>query len=292
MDKKMGNNLVFWGFLTPVLIAFFLVVVIPFFIGIYFSFTSWHAIPGKPILWVGAANYIEMVGERLFQQSFIVTIVYTFYSVLLINVIGFALALLVTQELKSANLLRTTFFMPNLIGGIILGYIWKFVFLKISPALYEQIQLAFLNWNWLGDANTAIFATAVVSTWQMAGYIMVIYVAAIQGIPDDLLESASIDGAQFIHRVRHIIFPMVAPAFTASLFLTLSYSLKQFDVNFSLTGGAPAGKTELLTLNIWTTAIPNQNFGGGQAKAVVFFVVVTVITLTQVYFSKKREVEL
>lgn len=286
MSRKRKNNLSFWLYLTPCLLAFLVVVVIPFFIGLYYSFTDWSAIPGAPIRFIGIENYRQVFSDEQFFRSFTTTIIYSIYAVVLINIVGFALAILVTRKLKTANILRTTFFMPNLIGGLILGYIWKFIFLRIIPVLMQA------DTSILSTANGALLAMAIVSTWQMGGYIMIIYVAAIQGIPGELLEAAQIDGANSWQRMKSIVFPMVAPAFTVSLFLTLSNSFKMFDVNVSLTNGDPARATELLALEIYNKAFVEANFGQGQAQAVLFFVLIASVTLTQVYVTKKREVEL
>lgn len=286
MKDKKRNLLSFWMFLAPSLIAFVLVVLIPFFVGLYYSFTDWSAIPGQEIQFIGLKNYLNVFDDTQFFASFRVTIIYAFYAVVLINVIGFSLAILVTRKMKSANFLRTTFFMPNLIGGLILGYVWKFAFLKIFPIILSS------DTSMLAKPGTALLAMAIVSTWQMGGYIMVIYVAAIQGIPESIIEASQIDGANAWNRIRHIIFPMVAPAFTVSLFLTLSNSFKMFDVNVSLTDGNPARGTELLALEIYKKAFVEANFGEGQAQAVLFFVLIATVTLIQVAISKRKEVEM
>lgn len=286
MNSKQKEKISFWLYLAPSLIAFGLVVLIPFFVGLYYSFTDWSAIPGAEIHFIGLQNYKDVFRDGQFFTSFRLTIIYSLYAVILINVIGFALAILVTRKMRTANLLRTTFFMPNLIGGLILGYIWKFAFLKIIPIIFQSDS------SMLSTPNKALLAMAIVSTWQMGGYIMVIYVAAIQGIPAELIEASQIDGANAWERIKSIVFPMVAPAFTVSLFLTLSNSFKMFDVNVSLTNGDPARGTELLALEIYNKAFVEANFGQGQAQAVIFFVLIAVVTLTQVYFTKRREVEL
>ncbi|WP_105617343.1 carbohydrate ABC transporter permease [Vallitalea okinawensis] len=293
MKKNVFHDrLAFWGFVGPVLITFIMVVIIPFAMGLYYSFTDWSAIPDNPINYIGFQNYMEVFNDEQFIISFKATIIYTMISVLLINIIGFTLALLVTRKLKTSNLLRTTFFMPNLIGGIILGYVWRFIFMKVFVALASSTGIGFFGLPWLSDATHAIWAMAIVSTWQMGGYIMVIYVAALQGIPEDLLEAAQIDGANAWHRIKAIIFPLVAQAFTVSLFLTISSSFKMFDVNAALTKGDPSRLTELLTLEIYNKAFIESKFGVGQAQAVILFLLISVVSLTQVYLSKKREVEM
>lgn len=286
MKKTLKRKIDFWLYLTPSLLSFGVVVLVPFIIGLYYSLTDWSAIPDKELHFVGFKNYMNVLSDERFFAAFKTTIIYAFYAVILINIIGFALAILVTRKLQTANLLRTAFFMPNLIGGLVLGYIWKFAFLKIIP------YILLTDTTMLSKPNTALIAMAIVSTWQMGGYIMIIYVAAIQGIPEDLIEAAQIDGANSFERIKNIIFPLVAPAFTVSLFLTLSYSFKMFDVNVSLTNGDPARATELLALEIYQKAFVETNFGEGQAQAVIFFLLIAIVTLSQVYFSKKREVEM
>lgn len=286
MKKKVRNRLLFWTFLAPTFITFLLVVIVPFIIGIYYSFTDWEGIPGRAITWIGFDNYLRVFDDPQVLSSLWATVKYSFFSMLFINVVGFSLALLVTQKFKTANLLRTIFFMPNLIGGLILGYVWQFIFLKIVPVALNT------DFNMLSKPSTAIIALAIVSTWQMGGYIMVIYIAAIQGIPQELLEASKIDGANAWQRIKAIVFPLVAPAFTVSLFLTLSRSFMMYDVNVSLTNGDPARKTELIAMEIISKSFKESNFGEGQAQAVLFFVIIATISLIQVYISKKREMEM
>ncbi len=292
MIRQLKEKLSFWGFVGPVYIAFIMVVVVPFIVGVYYSFTDWSAIPGKEIHFVGLSNYLKTFQDAQFAISFKATVFYTLICMVLINIIGFGLALLVTQKLKSANLLRTVFFMPNLIGGLILGYVWRFIFIKVFVALYETTGLGIFGLPWLSDASQAIWAMAIVTTWQMGGYIMIIYIAALQSIPESLIEASQIDGAMPMQRVRHIIFPLVAPAFTVSMFLTMSNAFKMFDVNLALTKGDPSRLTELMTLEIYNKAFTESNFGEGQAHAAVLFVIITAVSLVQVYYNKKREVEM
>ncbi len=286
MKKTWKQHLIFWGFLTPSLIAFIMVVLIPFIVGIYYSFTDWNAVPNQAIHFLGWANYKESFDDPQLVKSFVTTFIYSVYAILLINVIGFSLALLVTQKMRSANLLRTVFFMPNLIGGLILGYVWKFIFLKIIPLVLHTDS------NMLSKPSTALIAMAIVATWQMGGYIMVIYVAAIQGIPMELLEAAKIDGANSWQNIKAIVFPLVAPAFTVSLFLTLRSAFMVYDVNVSLTNGDPIRSTELIAMEILSKAFKELDFAQGQVHAILFFLVVASLSLIQVYFTKKREVEM
>lgn len=283
------NNLSFWMFVGPILAVFTLVVLIPLVFGVYYSFTDWNGI-GSDMSWTGLSNYITAFKDETFRNSFKFTALFTIVSVIVINCIGFALALLVTTKMKGNNLLRTIFFMPNLIGGLILGFIWQFIFIEVFAGLGNTFHLHWLL-GWLSDGTTGFWGLVILMSWQMSGYLMVIYVAALQNIPPELIEAAEIDGANAWQRIKNITFPMVKPAFTVSVFLTLSNSFKLYDQNLSLTAGGPANSTQMLAMNIYNTAFKFNLTGVAQAKAVIFLVIVGVITLTQVYFSKKNEVE-
>lgn len=283
------NNLSFWLFVGPILAVFIVVILIPLISGIYYSFTDWNGISGD-IHWIGFKNYIAAFKDDTFLNSFIFTAKFTIVSVIVLNCLGFGLALLVTRGMKGDNLLRTIFFMPNLIGGLILGFIWQFIFTQvfasIGKALHQQWML-----GWLSNGKTGFYGLIILMSWQMSGYLMIIYIAALQNIPQELLEAAQIDGASAWQRLKNITFPLVGPAFTVSLFLTLSNSFKLYDQNLSLTAGGPANSTQMLSMNIYNTAFKFNQMGIAQAKAVVFLIIVGGITLTQVYFSKKNEVE-
>ena len=296
------NNLVFFAFLFPSLFAFCMVIVIPFFMGIYYSFTNWNAMSGATIVeWVGLRNYIAIFQDVTFLHSFLITAAYAFFSIIVLNIVAFLLALLISQKLKLTGIYRAGFFMPHLIGGIILGYIWQFIFNNVIPAFGRTIGFTWLHENlFLANRHLALLAIIVVGTWQYAGYLMMIYLASIQTIPDSLLESADIDGANYGQKLRHITFPLVAPAFTVCMFLTLVNSFKQFDVNYALTNGGPSGifldraimTNQFLALNIFQTAFSFNQLAQGQAKAVVFFIVIAVIAIIQVRANKKREIEM
>lgn len=287
MIKKNRDNRDFWIFVGPCLFALIMVVVIPFSIGIYYTFTNWNG-ANPEYDFVGISNYLYLFKDAQFIYSLKITIIYTFASVITINLIGFSLAYIVTRNLKTKNFLRTGFFMPNLIGGLILGFIWQFMFNSVFTGIGERIGSNLLSTSMLREPSTAVIAMLIVSTWQYAGYIMVIYVSALENVPKDLIEAAHIDGANGVQTFRHITIPMVRQGITICLFLTLANSFKMFDLNFSL---SPAKTTEMLALNIYKEAFVVNNMGIGQAKAIVFFILVTVISLTQVYFNKKKEVE-
>ncbi|MHB9145212.1 MAG: carbohydrate ABC transporter permease [Symbiobacteriia bacterium] len=298
--KSFEDRSVFWGFLAPTLFALAMVIIIPFVLGVYYSFTDWSGVSGIVTRWIGLKNFRIIFRDVRFFYSFGLTAIYALLSMLVINVVAFSLALLVTQELKLKNIYRTGFFLPNLIGGLVLGYIWQFVFNAALPAAGNALHIEFLRQSMLSQPKTAFLALVFVYSWQYAGYIMMIYIAALQNVPRELNEAAAIDGAAGWQRLRHITLPMIAPAFTVASFLTLVNSFKMFDVNVSLTGGLPsadfAGQavfgTELVAMNIYNTAFSMNKMAQGQAKAVVFFVVLAGLSLIQVHFNKKREVEL
>ena len=279
-------------FTLPLIFIFSLVVVIPFLIGIGYSFFSWDGLPLNPKIFVGFENYVNLFSESRFMTSAGHTVLFTIFAIILINILGLAFALMVTSKLRVKNAARAMLFMPYLIGGLILGYIWKFIFTDAFQAIGEATGLTGIFFNWLLNPRFALVALVIVSTWQMAGYIMIIYITGIMGIPDDVIEAAQVDGAGFWQTLFRIKFPLIMPSFTICLFMTLSNCFKIFDVNLSLTGGGPSNATEMFAMNIYNEIFSLNNFGYGQAKAIVFFLVVAVITMIQVSITKKREVEM
>lgn len=284
-----NKELTFWLFITPVLLSLSLVVIVPVIMGLFYSFTNWDGLTITEF--VGFNHYQRLLGDEQFIQSLWFTVRFSIASIILLNVIGLGLAMLVTSKLKSKNILRTVFFMPNLIGGLILGFIWQFIFIRVFAAVGEFIGVEALQ-VWLATPTTGFWGIVILTVWQMAGYIMIIYIAYLQGVPKELLESAEIDGATPFQKFRHVIFPLIAPAFTVTMFLTLSNSFKIYDQNLSLTGGGPFNSTQMVAMNIVDTAFSGNQMAYGQSKAIVFFIIVALISLTQVYYNKKREVDL
>lgn len=283
-------NLSFWAFIGPVLFAYIMVQLVPLIFGIGYSFTDWNGVDASKLNFVGLKNYIAAFGDATFLKAFLFTLKFTVLSIVILNLLGFGLALLVTRESKISNILRTTFFMPNLIGGLILGFIWQFIFTQVFSAIGNSTGLTWLS-GWLSDGKTGLYGLVILMSWQMAGYLMVIYISSIQNIPQELLEAAEIDGANVWQRMKNITIPLVRPAFTVSVFLTLTNSFKLYDQNLSLTAGGPSRSTEMLAMNIYNTAFQFNLMGVAQAKAVIFFLLVGVIGLVNVYLSKKGEVE-
>lgn len=290
--KKKKDLAWYLLFTLPLIIIFVTVVIIPFIVGIGYSFFSWDGLPLNPKVFVGLDNYIRLMKDTRFLSSAGNTILFTVLAIIIINFLGLTFALMVTTKLRIRNLVRTMLFMPYLIGGLILGYIWKFIFTDAFAAIGEKTGLTGIFFNWLLDPKFALIALVIVATWQMAGYIMIIYITGIQAIPDDVLEAAQVDGAGFWHTLIKIKFPLIMPAFTIGLFLTLSNCFKIFDVNLSLTGGGPSNATEMFAMNIYNEIFSLNNFGYGQAKAIVFFIIVAIVALIQVSVTKKREVSM
>lgn len=284
------SKLWFIAFVGPIFLAFIIVVIFPMFRGFYFAFTEWNTI-NNDITFIGFDNFTKLIEDTKYHHSFFFTFKFAIISVITINMLGFGLALLVTRGRKGSNVQRSIFYLPNLIGGLVLGFIWQFIFIQGFKAFGDVLGVEFLD-GWLATESTGFWGLVILMSWQMAGYMMVIYIAAIQSIPEALFEAAKIDGASIFKRIQHITIPLVMPAFTIGLFLSISNSFKLFDQNLALTGGNPYGSTEMLALNIYNTAFAENNAGYAQAKAVIFLLVVAGITLTQMAITKKREVEM
>ncbi len=275
----------------PSIISFLIVVIVPTILGIYYSFTDWNGTT-KTFNFVGLDNYIRLfTTDQQFINSFWFTLKFTIVSVISINIVGFALALLVTAGFKGSNILRSIFFMPNLIGGIMLGFIWQFIFREVFKTMGNAMSIPGLT-GWLSDTQTSFWGLVIVVVWQLSGYMMIIYIAQIQNISDSVIEASKIDGANPLNRLINITMPLVAPAFTIGLFLSLSNAFKLYDQNVSLTGGAPGNTTEMLALNIYTTAFTQGKLAMAQSKALIFMLAVAVITVTQLAISRRREVEM
>ncbi len=269
-------------FILPTLLAFLIAFLIPFLLGIYLSFTQFTTVTNSK--WVGVENYLRAFTDNNFINAAIFTIKFAVVSVALINVLAFSLALLLTRNIRGTNIFRTVFFMPNLIGGIILGYIWLLIINGILLNFGVDITYS---------ADYGFWGLVVVVNWQMVGYMMIIYIAGILGISQDLFEAARIDGANSWQILRSITIPLIMPAVTICTFLTVANCFKLFDQNLALTAGAPARATSMLALDIFSTFYGRVGYEGvGQAKAVMFFIFVAVIVLLQLRVSRSREVEI
>lgn len=268
-------------FVLPTLIAFAFAFIVPFVMGVYLSFCKFKTITNAKF--VGFENYIKIFDNKDFINAFGFTLKFSVIAILTINIFAFILALALTRKIRGTNLFRTVFFMPNLIGGIILGYIWQQM---INAVLlkYETTLVANATFGFIG--------LVLLMNWQLIGYMMIIYIAGLQNVPTELIEAAKIDGATSWQTLIKVKIPMVMPSITICLFLTVSNSFKLFDQNLALTSGAPSKKTAMLALDIYNTFYGRTGFEGvGQAKAVLFFIVVAVIALSQLVFTRSKEVE-
>ena len=280
----MNNNLkkYFPVFALPTAACFAVAFLIPFAMGLYLSFTKFTTVTNAQ--WCGLENYIRAFSQdTTFLNSLWFTVKFTVVSVITVNIIAFFLAMLLCRGIRGTNLFRTVFFMPNLIGGIVPGYIWNLIINGVLAHFGVDITFA---------SKYGFWGLVVLMNWQLIGYMMVIYIAGIQNIPSDLNEAALIDGASHWQTLRYVTIPMVMPSITICTFLTLSNSFKLFDQNLALTAGAPARETEMLALNIYNTFYGRTGFQGvGQAKAVVFFILVAVIAFLQLKFTTQKEVQ-
>ena len=278
MDKNLKKY--FPIFVLPTLLAFFIAFVIPFIMGVYLSFCDFTTVTNAK--WVGIDNYIKAFTNKEFLNALWFTVRFAVVAVISINVFGFLLALLLTRGIRGTNLFRTVFFMPNLIGGIVLGYIWQ----SMINGVLAKYQVTMLM-----DAKYGFWGLVILMNWQLIGYIMIIYIAGLQNISPDLMEAAKIDGATSWQALIKIKIPMVMPSITICLFLTIANSFKMFDQNLALTAGGPSNKTTMMALDIYNTFYGKVGFEGvGQAKAVVFFVIVAIIGISQVVLSRKKQV--
>ncbi|MGG1311481.1 carbohydrate ABC transporter permease [Cohnella laeviribosi] len=283
---RLRSRMIFTG---PTLFIFFTVMIVPFFYGIYLTFTDWDGISTR-YSFVRFDNYATVMRDGVFWKSFFLTLKYVAVSVVLINVVAFFLAYALTRR-KRSNLYRTGFFLPNLVGGIILGLIWQFVFNYVVVNIGRELGIPLLAHSWLADPAQAMWALVAVTVWQYAGYMMVIYIAGLMNVPSDVLEAASIDGATGWRQLRSIMLPLMIPSFSVCVFLSLQRGFLAYDLNLSLTQGGPFKSTELVSMVIYNKAFLSREYGVGQAEAFVLFLIVAAITLLQVYFSKKMEVE-
>ena len=268
-------------FALPTLLAFTIGFIVPFISGIYLSFCKFTTVTDAQ--WVGFSNFFKIWGDATFVHAFWYTALFSVASLLIINVLAFAIALILTRGIRGTNAYRTVFFMPNLIGGIVLGYVWQLIFNGVLVQFGRTLVYSETYGFW---------GLLILMCWQQIGYMMIIYIAGLQTVPPELIEAAKIDGANKRQLLRHVTIPMVMPAITICTFLTITNSFKLFDQNLSLTAGEPAKMSQLLALNIYDTFYGRTGWQGvGQAKAVVFFVLVVVIALVQLWLTRRKEVQ-
>jgi len=268
---------------------FFIVLAVPFGQGLFLTFTDWDGFGYEKFIGVG--NYAKSFQDPEFWTTLTFTLKFVLVSLVAVNVVAFGLALLVTAKLKSKNIFRTFFFVPNLIGGVVLGVIWQFIFNTALVSISSKFGWSILQSSWLNETNTAFWALIIVTVWQSSGYMMIIYITGLISIEQDVIEAARVDGASALRTLLAIKVPLMAQAFTISLFLTLRGGFMAYDVNVALTGGGPYRTTELISLHIFQDAFAFGNFGTGQSKAVIMFAMVAIAALVQVSVSKRMEVQ-
>ncbi|WP_313999596.1 sugar ABC transporter permease [uncultured Paenibacillus sp.] len=285
--KRLGNQLFFTG---PTIFLFTVAVLVPFVYGFYLTLMKMTS-PVSPLEFSGLANYKVAFEDPQFWDSMWLTIKYVGATIVLVNVIGFALAYLVTSGIRSQNFFRTALFTPNLIGGLLLGYIWQFIFVQSLPTIGEKFGIELLRLGWLGDEKLAFWALVIVTIWQSAGYMMIIFIAGLISVPRDIIEASTIDGANGWQRLVRMTLPMMVPSFVVTVFLTLKNAFMVYDINFALTEGGPYNSTMMVSMHVVQKAFLEVNYGVGQAEAIILFVIVAVVTGLQVYFSKRMEVQ-
>lgn len=288
--KLKNNGKDFCAFALPGMFCFFAVVIIPFLYGVYLTMTDWNGV-AKVKNFVGLKNFVGVMKDGKFWTSLGLTFKYVIVVVLLVNIVAFLIAYLLTRGIKGQNFFRAGFFTPNLIGGIVLGYIWQFVFSRVFVNIGESTGWELFGVSWLSDPTKAFIALVVVTVWQLSGYMILIYVAGFMGLSEDVMEAASIDGATGWRKMKDIVMPLMMSSVTICLFLTLSRAFMVYDVNLSLTAGAPYGTTEMAAMHVYEKAFTSRQFGVGQAEALILFIIVACISGLQVYITKKKEVE-
>ena len=287
MSYKIGQYTIFAG---PATILFIGVVVLPFIYGLYLTFTSWDGVSvEKPF--VGLENYIAAAQDAVFWQALGRTAFYTVIAVIFVNLVAFGLAYLVNSGIKGQNFFRAGFFIPNLIGGIVLGYVWKFVFNRALVSIGQAISFGPLSTSWLATPDGAMLCLIIVSVWQYAGYMMLIYVAGFMSVSKSLMEAAEIDGCTQSQATFYVTVPLMRSSFVQCLFLTLTRCFMVYDVNLSLTKGEPFGSSVMAAMHVYNQAFTYRRYGTGQAEALILFIVCAVVGITQVYIGKKGEVE-
>lgn len=283
------NKKAYWVFVLPAVFFLTLVILIPFLTGLVSSFTNSDGFNFDYVAWT---NYARLFSDTQFRTSLWFTLRFAVTSVILVNLFGLLFAVLVTSiSSKIKTAFRTIFFTPNLVGGVILGFIWQFIFNNAFSYLYQSSGWSFFS-GWLSDERTAFWGMVIVFLWQMGGYIMLIYIAFLSQIPQAIEEAATLDGANAWQKFISIKLPMLAPAFTISLFLTLSNAFKVYDVNLSLTNGGPYRSSEMVAMNIYNTAFYQYEQGYAQAKGVIFLIIIAIIAVIQLVYNRRQEAKL
>jgi len=290
-NKTLRDSINFSSFLLPAFILYSIFFLFPLFSGVLYSFTRWNGISFSKEF-IGIENFKEIFSDKRFLNSLFFTFKYAVLNVIFINILAFALALILDRTVKGIGFLRSIFFMPNVISMVIVGFIWQFMFIKVVGEMSRFMGMPFLNQSWLGDPKMALYAVVLVSVWRGTGYMMIIYLAGLQTINSEIIDASKIDGASNWGKFVYIILPLMIPSINVCLFLTIANSFKMFDLVFAMTRGGPGYATEVISLNLYNEAFLNNRFGYGIAKAVVLAIIIMIVTYIQLKVLKKKEVVL
>lgn len=290
-NKTLSNSIYFASFLLPALIVYSIFYLFPLFLGVLYSFARWDGI-GFSKEFIGIENFKEVFSDKRFLNSLFFTFKFATLNVIFINILAFALALMLDRTVKGIGYLRSIFFMPNVISMIIVGFIWQFIFMNVFGEMSRFIGVRFLDKGWLGDPNVVLYSIVLVSVWRGTGYMMIIYLAGLQTINNEIIDASRIDGASNWSKFLYIILPLMVPSINICVFLTIANSFKIFDLVYVMTNGGPGYASEVIALNIYNEAFLNDRYGYGSSKAVVLIVIIIIITYIQLKVLKKKEVVL
>jgi raffinose/stachyose/melibiose transport system permease protein len=291
MRRRWDDARDFMVFAGPSTFAFVSITIVSFVAGVVLTLTNWNGMSDS-LSFVGLGNYAAALRDTEFWSSLWLTARYVVLVVVLSNALAFALAYALSGRVRLRGALRAGFFTPNLIGGVVLGFIWYFIFSQGLVAIGTRLGIDVLSVSWLASETMALWALVIATVWQVAGFLMVIYLAGLTTLPQDLLEAASIDGARGWRRLRSVVIPLMRPTFTICIFLTVGRAFMTYDLNLTLTNGGPYGSTALVAMHVYQKAFVSEQFGTGQAQALVLFLLVAVISVLQVSISRRREVDL
>ena len=294
MKQKKRKRKEIRSFLLFVIPAFVLVTVstvVPFLMNLFYSFTNWDGVSASTTF-IGIRNYVDLFKDKLFWQGPVsFTLRFAIVFVILVNIFSIFMAMLLTKNIKSANVLRALFYIPQVISMIMVGYTWKFILGNGFEDLYDKTGWAIFNMSWLGDQNLAFWTVVLLTIWQQAGFYCVIYIAGFQSLPEDVMESAAIDGAKGLKKFFHVTLPLLMPSVTVCMFTSILNALKIYDLPFVLTAGGPAGTTRSIAMDIYSDSFQHNSYGNGTAKSEFYFVVVVIFTMLSLAATKKREVD-
>lgn len=293
--RNWSKQLRFWGneliFVGPMLLAFIIVKIVPLILSVGYSLTDWNGI-SKKVEYIGFGNFKELMGDTQFWYSLRFTLLFTLVTVVLSNIIAFVLAYYLSKPLRGRNLMRAGYYLPNTLGGLVLGFVWSFIFILVFPRLYEFTGIALFGYAWTATTKTSFWAMVIVQVWVKSGYLMLLYIAGFTALPEDCIESALIDGASPFQMLRKVIIPLMMTTITRCLFLSILTCMRIYEINLALTEGGPFRSSESITMNIYITAFTENRMGYGSAKALVFIVVVVVVSGLQTWLTSRKEVEM